>query len=241
MFTLRDNGKWNDSLKAVYWKREEPLGKIILVDRKIEDINKKYITNNINNDYGLYLLDANKTVLPKQFVSETYNKIRPELRKTVFGKSLYSFLYNPDLNVGDQFLDFTAYDKMGKKVRFSSYFNHKKFILLDFSTPYCGFCLESIPILNKLKKENDYQLEIVTFYVDENPAGFDKLDKKHTPGWESLWDKKGRLGETYSKYKIDGTPMLYLFSPDGKLVETYNGFSEDLGELIKEKIANHKP
>jgi len=235
IFTLRDHGKWNDSLQSAYWNRKEPFGKIILVDRDIEEINKKFIADNINNYYGLYLLDANKVVLPKKFVSQTYNKIKPELKKSVSGKSLYSFIYNPDLNIGERFLDFVAYNKSGKKVRFSKYFN-SKFVLLDFSTPYCGFCLESVPILNKLKKDNPKKLEIVTFYVDENPKGFEKLDKKHTPGWETIWDKKGRLGETYSKYKIDGTPILYLFSPDGKLIEKFDGFDEDLGALIEKKL-----
>ena len=236
IFTTRDNGKWNDSLQVAYWNVKEPFGKIILVDKKLEEVNKNFITKNINSYYGLYLLETNKSVLSKEFITTTFKKLKPELRKTAFANSINSYLNNPDLKIGDKFYDFLAFDQLGRKVKFSNFF-HKKYILLDFSTPYCGFCIQSIPILNKLIKENSNQLEIVTFYVDKDLKGFQKLNQKH-PDWLTIWDKDGRLGGTYSKYKVDGTPVFYLFSPNGKLVEKFDGFDEELGASIAKKIKN---
>lgn len=42
--------------------------------------------------------------------------------------------------------------------------------------------------------------------------------------------------ETYAKYKVFGTPTFYLFDASGKLVEVFDGYSEDLQEQIEAAI-----
>ena len=235
--SIRDNSKWNDSLQITYWSQKQPFGKIILVDKKLEEINKKFITDNINQPYGLYLLDSNKSVLSKSFVSNSVKNLNPKLKNNLLVKSINSYLYNPDLKIGDSFYNFSAIDQNGRKVKFSDYFM-QKFVLLDFSTLYCGFCIQSIPTLNQLKKEKGNKLEIVTFYVDQDLKGFEKLHKKHHSEWIILRDKDGRSSETYSKYKVDGTPVFYLFGPDGTLIKKIDGFDEEMEELIKKNIGS---
>lgn len=94
-------------------------------------------------------------------------------------------------------------------MKFSDFFDGK-YILLDFSTLFCGFCQQAIPELEKIKKSQYEKLEIVTFYVDESQKGFNGLLDKHGKDWKMIWDKKGRLSDTYAKYKVFGTPTFYL-------------------------------
>lgn len=235
MFSLREQKKWNDSLQKAYWSREEPLGKIIQIDNKTDSIQKRFIQENINSYYGLYLLDIAKTTIDKEQIKNILKKLKPEFKKNIYLNSINAHLKYPELQIGQKFYDFNVFTLQNKNLKFSDFFNGKNYILLDFSTVYCGFCLTAIPHLEKLK-EDTANLEIVTFYVDNDERGLLNLSKKHTPSWPIIWDKKGRLGETYAKYKIGATPTFYLFKPDGTLIKKIEGLTENLNEEIMQLV-----
>ncbi|MDD3772586.1 MAG: TlpA disulfide reductase family protein [Weeksellaceae bacterium] len=235
MFVLREQGKWNDSLQNAFWSTKEPLGKVRLIDNQLKRLNDDFIDENFNSYYGLYLMEIYKTEIPKSKLQNYIDKLNPELRNTAYAKSIESHLKYPDLKVGEKYYNFSALDKNGKKRMFSEYFSNK-YVLLDFSTVYCGFCIQAIPDLEQIKKNQNERLEIVTFYVDKSQKGYDGLTQKHNENWTILWDKKGRLSDTYAKYKVFGTPTFYLFAPNGALVQKFEGYSEDLSERIEKLI-----
>lgn len=235
MWELQDQNKWNDSLETAYWSRKEPLGLITKIDEQSDLQRLEFIKKNINSYYGLSLLESSKTQIDEKIIKELLNQLNSKFEKTVYFKSIQSHLYNPDLKVGDSYYNFTAYDQNQKPVKFSQYFNGK-YVLLDFSTMYCGFCIAAIPLLEKMKEEYGDRLEIITFYVDKNIKGFDGLAIKHSPNWDILWDKEGRFSETYAKYKIYGTPTFYLFDPNGKLAKMIDGYSSELIQKVAESI-----
>ena len=43
MFSLREQGKWNDSLQNAYWNKSEPLGKIRNIDNQLDKIRDEFI------------------------------------------------------------------------------------------------------------------------------------------------------------------------------------------------------
>lgn len=236
MWILRDEKKWNDSLQKAYWSREEPKGLLVTVDENLENVRNQFIEDHINSYYGLSLLETYKTEITESKIKSLLKKVSPKFSKSVYVRSITSHLTNPELKIGEKFYDFTAYNQNQKPTRFSNYFN-TKFVLLDFSTLYCGWCLQAIPDMEKLQENNRAKIDIITFYVDKNIKGFEGLEKKHSPNWNILWDKEGRFSDTYAKYKVNGTPTFYLFSNDGKLVKKYDGYSEDMFQEI-EKIIN---
>lgn len=235
MFTLRDQKKWNDSLQREYWGKSEPFGKITIIDQKLDKIQKDFIVENLNSYYGLCLLEMSKTQYSETELSNLISQLKPDFKKTVYAKSINTHIKNPDLKIGDRFYDFSALNSKNKKVNFSDYFDGK-YVLLDFSTLFCGFCQQAIPELEKIKKMQNDKLEIITFYVDESQKGFDGLSEKHSENWNVLWDKEGRLSDTYAKYKVFGTPTFYLFNSNGNLVQKFDGFSEDLSEQIEKAL-----
>ncbi|WP_192085405.1 TlpA disulfide reductase family protein [Algoriphagus sp. Y33] len=238
MFSLREQGKWNDSLQNAYWNKSEPLGKIRNIDNQLDKIRDEFIDENFNSYYGLYLIGVYKTEIPKSKLQNYFDNLSQELKNTAYAKSINSHLKNPDLKIGEKYYDFPALDKTGKRRLFSDYFSDK-YVLLDFSTVYCGWCLKAISDLEKIKNTQGEKLEIVTFYVDKNEKGFEELVLKHNEKWNVLWDKEGRLSDTYAKYKVFGTPTFYLFDPNGKLVQLFNGYLEDLSEQIEKAIINN--
>ncbi|WP_407401649.1 thioredoxin-like domain-containing protein [Chryseobacterium sp.] len=231
--SLRADNKWNDSLQQAYWGNNEPLGKIKIVDRELDKSRDAFIDAHYNTYYGLYLLEMYKTVIPKDKLQNYYNKLSPNLKKTDVAIAIKYHLIYPELKLGEKYHNFSAFDKLDQKKQFSDYFKGK-YILLDFSTLYCGFCLEALPQLENSKKSLNEKLEIITFYVDKNKVGFDGLLKKHSKDWVMLWDKKGRLSETYAKYKIYGTPTFFLFDPSGNLIKIFDGYSEDMSEKLND-------
>ena len=236
MWSLREQKKWNDSLQNEYWSKEEPKGLIVKIDENLENIRNEFIEENINSYYALSLLDVYKTEINNSKINLLLKKVIPKFSKSIYLKSINSHLNNPDLKIGEKFYDFTAYNQHQKQTKFSNYFNDK-FILLDFSTLYCGWCLQAIPILEKLQNQNKNKIDIITFYVDKNIKGFKGLENKHSINWNILWDKEGRFSDTYAKYKISGTPTFYLFNSQGILLKKYDGFSENMLDEIQ-KIIN---
>ena len=161
------------------------------------------------------------------------NKLESKYKKSAYYKSIMTDINTEKLNIGDSYIDFMAYNQSNKKVNFSDYFKGK-YVLLDFTTFYCGFSLESIPVLDQIKTNNRDKLEIVSFYVDKEEIGYKNFLLKHAEDWISLWDKEGRTGGTYTKYKIIGTPTFYLFNPEGKLILADFGLDEKkITESIK--------
>lgn len=235
MFSLREQKKWNDSLQKAFWSREKPLGKIVQIDNDYQEVENKFIKENINSFFALYTLDQAKTQIDTKEIAILLKKLKPEFQNSYYVKSLKSHLKYPELSIGKKYYDFSVMSTNKQKVTFSDFFKNDKYILLDFSTYYCGFCIAAIPELEKLKSNKN--LEIVTFYVDSDENGLKKLQKKHTENWNLVWDKKGRLSETYAKYKIYATPTFYLFKPDGTLVKKYEGLEENMSDEIL-KIIN---
>lgn len=234
MFALREQKKWNDSLQKVFWSREEPFGKIVKIDKEYQDLENNFVDANINSYFALYRLDQAKAQMENNRIIENLKKLKSEFKNSFYVNSLKSHLKYPELILGKVYYDFSAYNPNGNITEFSNFFDGNNYVLLDFSTYYCGFCINAIPELEKVKSNKN--LKIVTFYVDADENGFNKLKNKHSENWNIVWDKKGRLSETYAKYKIYATPTMYLFNPDGTLIQKYDGLIENMSEEINKLI-----
>ena len=233
MMSLREQNKWNDSLQKAYWGKVEPYGKITALDNEFAKNSLQFYQDNINSYYTLSLVNSYKTELSKEVLIDLMNKLESKYKKSAYYKSIMTDINTEKLNIGDSYIDFMAYNQSNKKANFSDYFKGK-YVLLDFTTFYCGFSLESIPVLDQIKTNNRDKLEIVSFYVDKEEIGYKNFLLKHAEDWISLWDKEGRTGGTYTKYKIIGTPTFYLFNPEGKLILADFGLDEKkITESIK--------
>ena len=61
MFTLRQEGKWNDSLQNAYWSREN--GIITKIDNQTDQIRKKFIEDNIENITNIIILKGDREII----------------------------------------------------------------------------------------------------------------------------------------------------------------------------------
>ncbi|QIL41631.1 AhpC/TSA family protein [Pedobacter sp. HDW13] len=210
--------------KAI-WKR---IAKIDSVD-KFQRMN--FVRHNLNSYEGLDALFYLKNDFPKDTIGKFYDALNPAFKNTGYAKRIKTFLAVGNiLETGDSFWDFSAFDKDGKKHLLSE---HKgKYILLDFSTAYCGPCIESVPELKKISKAYSKELSIVSFSGDAGKESWLKGINRDQPQWLSLWDGKGFYGETIIKYGITGYPTFLLIDPKGKIVSKWSGYYN--GAVLKE-------
>jgi len=89
MFSLRNQGKWNDSLHQAYWGKD---GTIIKIDEQIFEEQKQFISNNINSHYALSQLVILKNDFSKDYVNEQFKKLTPEFKETKYIKVINTAL-----------------------------------------------------------------------------------------------------------------------------------------------------
>ena len=226
----KQSGKMNDSIKNVYWGQA---GIIKMLDEEVLYRRKKFIDKNINSYYSLYLLSILKADYKKDELQKLLNRLSTTYKKSNYANAISISLKSKQFKIGDKFIDFKALDRNNGTVTFSNYFSDK-YVLLDFSTPYCHFCLQAIEPLKKLAKDNPTKLDIVTLYVDEEKNGYTSFLNKSQKPWSVIWDKKGRFGDAYSLYNINGTPTFFLFDRNGILVTKQDG----LDDKFFDKVSN---
>lgn len=225
-------GKMNDSIKNVYWGQA---GAIKMLDDETHYRQKKFIEKNINSYYSLYLLSIIKAEYKKDELQKLLNRLSPTYKKSNYANAINISLKSKELKIGDKFIDFKALDRNNSTVSFSSFFS-EKYVLLDFSTPYCHFCLQAIEPLKQLVQNNVTKLEIVTFYVDEEKNGYASFLDKSQKSWSVIWDKKGRFGDAYSLYNVNGTPTFFLFDKNGILVTKQDGLDKEFFNSVSKII-----
>jgi thiol-disulfide isomerase/thioredoxin len=243
----REGYKQRNKLVAEYFALDGDSAKIKAkaiwkVIGKLDSIDKltrmNFVRKNLNSHEALDALFYLKNDFPKDTIRYFYNSLNSEFKNTEFAKRIDTYLkVGSILEEGDTFSDFSALDKDGKKHTLSEL--KGKYILLDFSTTYCGPCMASIPELNTISKELSHNLSVVSFSGDAGKDVWLKGLNRDQPSWLSLWDGKGFFGETIIKYGVSGYPSFVLIDPEGKIVSKWSGFEK--GTLQKKLVGMINP
>lgn len=234
MFALRNDGKWNDSLQSAYWSEN---GLITKIDNETSKITEQFISENINSDFALFQLVANKNDFSKEFIQNQLDKLDSKFKETKYVNVLKTYLANKPLENGETFYDFKAEDQNGKSVDFASFFNNNKdFTLLEFYSQHCSWCKKALPEIKELEKSENKKLQVVTYNIDKNKEDWLKTTNSNGITWTSLWNENGRYSDAYTKYRVAGTPTYYLFDRQGKVLKKWTGYDEKLIADIRNSI-----
>lgn len=231
MIALRRAKKWNDSLHNAYWGNR---GLINVIDLETQKIEKKLITEHVNTYYALRTLKLTMSEYKKDELKTLYNRLNEPYKNSKYGKALRAWLASTTLKKGDKFINFKALNTKGQEKYFSSFFG-KKYVLIDFSSPGCRFCVKSVPTLKKVETNYSQKLKLISYFVDRHKGDFLKFKKRRK--WTTLWNKEGRYSDAFMKYKVEGTPNFLLFDKNGKLIKKWFGYSgpalyDEIGKLI---------
>lgn len=119
---------------------------------------------------------------------------------------------------GQPAYDFTLTDMEGKEYKLSDF--RGKYVLLEFSASWCGWCKLEIPYL-KAVYENTKGKDFVMFTInlDEDRTKWEEDVRKYDLPWPVLSDLKAFKSPVALNYNVSGIPMIYLIDPNGLIRE----------------------
>lgn len=182
-------------------------------------------------EYILSLPGYSTSQVAPYFVSEYFNTGNMEM----FEKALDAFDISMSTNAyvsscrqeldaekcvlpGKPAYDFSLQDLDGKTYKLSDF--RGKYVLLEFSASWCGWCKLEIPYLQRVYKDTkNKNFVMFTINLDEERTKWEDDVKKHNLPWTVLSDLQGFKSPVAKNYNVSGIPMIYLINPDGVIEE----------------------
>ena len=107
-----------------------------------------------------------------------------------------------------------------------------KYVLIDFWASWCGPCRKSIPeLINLYETYHSAGFEILSVSIDENEADWKKAVLEEEMPWKQV--RSSNINETLQQFNFSGIPTLYLIDPDGNIVTSFTGFTNDINIKLK--------
>jgi len=94
-----------------------------------------------------------------------------------------------------------------------------KYLLVEFSSSWCGWCKKEIPYLEEVYKlGKNKPFEMITINLDKKRELWVEDTRKENLPWNVLSDLKAFDGIA-KEFNVHGIPQIYLLSPEGKIIE----------------------
>lgn len=199
------------------------------LDDTIQTLRISYIKSHLNTYTGIINLGYLKNTLPKDTLQALYSQLNEEIKASKYAKIVDIYLNAKISKKGDHYHDFKALSNKGDTVSFSDVTG--KYVLLDFTSAYCGPCMQSVEELRLIDKTYSDSLVIVSFSGDVKKDVWLNSLERDSVSWMSLWDGKGRYSEPYIKYGVQGVPSFFLIDTEGKIIKKWSGYCK--GSLEK--------
>jgi thiol-disulfide isomerase/thioredoxin len=137
-----------------------------------------------------------------------------------------------ELAIGRSAPDFRLSDLRGHEVTLAQY--QGKVVILDFWATWCGPCRMSMPLLEKLQKENPNELKLLAINLEE-PLDLvrDYISRQNFQS-TVLLDSEGKVGRAYQSESI---PMQVVIDKKGLISSVHVGFSPRLADQLRGEIA----
>ena len=169
----------------------------------------------------------------REEVVELFNTLPENWKQSVTGIEIRAALFPPEVaEPGKPLADGDLYDLQGGVHHLSDF--KGKYILLDFWSRGCGPCLMALPEMRELHAQYKERLVMVSLSIDTK-EGWGKASQRHEMTWWNLNDLQGMSG-LYARYGVRGIPHYVMISPDGIVLEHWEGYSEG---LLKEKVKGY--
>lgn len=108
---------------------------------------------------------------------------------------------------------------------------------VDFWASWCGPCRQSFPWLNQMQTRYGAKgLRVVGINLDAKTADAERFLNEVPASFEIAFDPLGASGRAYA---LKGMPSAVLLGPDGKVIETHQGFRASDADTLEALIKRH--
>lgn len=95
-------------------------------------------------------------------------------------------------------------------------------VVVDFWASWCKPCRESIPWLNRMRRDyGERGLVVIGVNVDANRADAERFMRDVPIDFDVIYDAAGALA---TRFEVPAMPSTFVFDRSGKLVQTHIGF-----------------
>lgn len=100
-----------------------------------------------------------------------------------------------------------------------------KVVYLDFWASWCGPCRQSLPWMERLRRDlRPLGLEVIAVNVDEDPAEARRFLKRYPVSFPVIGDARGAIA---TRYDVRDMPSSYLIDRKGVVRHVHRGFNRD--------------
>jgi thiol-disulfide isomerase/thioredoxin len=110
-------------------------------------------------------------------------------------------------------------------------------VVLDFWASWCGPCLRSMPVVEKVTTDAGSGVRMVAVNLQEAPQRIATVVKRLGITTTVALDREGLIAE---KYGASSIPHTVVVGPDGKVAKVFVGFSSSLEEQLRTTIEKLK-
>lgn len=205
--------------------REEFMKAVSRIDSIIKQRTIDYVKETNDTYAGMLRLGFHLDDIPKDSVKVIFDRYSNELKESKFGRVVKVYLESNHVEKGDKYLDFEGLDQFGKKTSLSDLMEEDEFLLINYTSAYCGHCIRATDELKAIHEKYD-SLNIISFSADPQKEDWLNSVKRDGNLWPSLWDGKGRYSESAIRYNFSGTPTFLLINREGIIEDRWVGYNE---------------
>ncbi|MGB3064124.1 redoxin domain-containing protein [Sphingobacterium thalpophilum] len=209
--------------------------------RQVDSLKRRFIQNNPNSFYSLYLLNRSFPSWKDQpeLLDSLYNGLSAQLKNSYSGILLYKkMMASAQLEIGKSLPTFELPNADGKLISLDDF--KGKYVLVDFWASWCGPCRQEFPYLRSLYNEyRSKNFEILGISIDEIRKDWLQAVHDENLTWTNLSDSGGFKGELFQIFGLNGVPDNFLLDRNGKIVAR-NLRGHELKTVLEKLIAQTK-
>ena len=153
-------------------------------------------------------------------IEKLYNTLPDSTKQSKDGRAIYAALHTKSPEIGDHIADYDLYDAQGGIHHLADY--KGKWLLLDFSSYYCGACRIFTPTTKYLSERgNSDNFEIITI-ICNNQSQFEEMAAKEKYVSPLLHDRDENDG-IFTIYKVSAYPTFFVVDPEGIITDRFMG------------------